>query len=196
VIRYTVRTTPWTMLVVGCGVVAGLVTIVAHRPGSMWPLQGTAVGVIAGVVAWSMDERTAPIVDTLPRPHWWRTVARALVVVPALLGLWVACLAAFRDRLPDHFGLFVVHGVVATVLALAVTVWRRSRGAAEPGAAFATYVIPAATALALIRPVARWLPVFPIWETERWALSWALWLTVGGLAAVMLVSTLARDQRA
>ena len=132
-IRYSVRTTPWLILAIGGGVVAGLLSLVARWPGSMWPLQGTAVGVLAGVVAWALDERPASIVDSLPRPHWWRTVARILVVVPVTLAVAIGSLVVHRDRLPDHLPLFVVQAVVAVVLALAVAVWRRSRGVAEPG---------------------------------------------------------------
>lgn len=69
-------------------------------------------------------------------------------------------------------------------------------GVAEPGTTFATYVIPAAAALALIRPVTDWLPVFPIWATERWALSWGLWLTAGAIGAIALILPLATDRRA
>lgn len=195
-IAYSVRTTPWTILVIGSGVVAGLLALVARWPWSMWPLQGTAVGVLAGVAAWALDERAASIVDSVPRPHWWRTVARALIVVPVLLTVWTGGLVLSRGRLPEHLGLFVVQGAVAVTGALAVTAWRRSGGVAEPGTAVAASVIPTAAALALIRPLADRLPVFPVWEGERWGLSWALWLAAGGLAAVTLVVTLAGDRRA
>jgi hypothetical protein len=123
-------------------------------------------------------------------------VARILVVVPVALAVSVGSLVLHRDRLPDHLALFVAQCAVAVVLALAVTVWRRSRGVAEPGTVFATYAILAATALALIRPVADWLPVFPVWATERWALSWALWLTAGAIGAIALILPLAADRRA
>jgi hypothetical protein len=194
-IRYMLRTTPWPMLAVGCGVVVLLMALVAQWPWVMWPLQGTAVGVVAGVTAWAMDERLAPIVDTLPRPHWWRTVARAAIAGPVLVAVYVGCLVVTRDRLPDHLGLFALQGAGAAVLALGVTAWRRRRGTAEPGVPFATYVIPIATALALIRPVADWLPLFPLVTDERWWLSRSIWTTAAAAGVLALALDLRRDMR-
>ena len=196
-IRYAARAVPWSLVAAACALAPVLMAIVAAWPESMWPLQGTAVGVLAGVVAWALDERPASIVDSLPRPHWWRTVARILVVVPVTLAVAIGSLVVHRDRLPDHLPLFVVQAVVAVVLALAVAVWRRSRGVAEPGTTFATYVIPAAAALALIRPARRLAAGLPrSWAAERWALSWGLWLTAGAIGAIAVILPLATDRRA
>src|SRR5258705_4659676 len=80
------------------GIVIGLMGLVGRWPWIMWPLQGTALGVIAGVTAWATDEPAASVVDTLPRPPWWRTAARA-TVVPLMLAVWVGCLLVTRHRL-------------------------------------------------------------------------------------------------
>lgn len=182
-IHYAARTVPWTLVSVSCVIIVGLMTLVAIWPDIMWPLQGTAVGLIAGTVAWSMDERSAAVVDTLPRALWWRTTARA-AVVPVVLFVWAGCLAGAGDRLPGHFWFFVAQGAIGAGAALMVTLAQRAGGTAEPGRRFATLVIPTATALALSRPLERWAPVFPIWPTEHWAASRALW---SGLAVVFLL---------
>lgn len=184
-IRYSARAVPWVLVIVSTAIVVGLMALVAHRPWVMWPLQGTAVGVIAGVVAWSMDERSASIVDTLPRGLWWRTTARA-AVVPPVLAAWTSCLLAMRARIPTQLGLFVLQGIGAVCVALAATVYQRSTGTAEPGRPFAAFVIPTATALALARPVPHWLPLFPLWPTDNWTLSRAIWSAacLGSLATV------------
>jgi hypothetical protein len=170
-----VRVTPWLLLGTSCGVIAGLMALVAAWPRIAWPLQGACVGVIAGVAAMALDERSASIVDTLPRSLLWRSAARAAIVVPALLTVWIGCLLAWQHRLPPHSGLFALQGVTAAAAAVAVTGRRRAAGVAEPGAPFAAATMPTVLALALIRPWTRWLPLFPIWPWENWPRSWAIW---------------------
>ena len=186
---YVTRAVPWPLVAAGSATVAGLMGLVAAWPWILWPLQGTAVGVLAGTVAWSMDEPAAAVVDTLPRSLRWRTAVRALTV-PLVVGVWTTSLVLMRARIPAHLGLFLLQGIGAACFALAVTAWRRSHGVPEPGRAFAALVVPVATALALARPVAGWLPVFPVWPDDRWALSQTLWsvLTAGSL--VVLVAAL------
>jgi len=176
------------MLLVGCGAVAVLVALVGFRFTVMWPLQGTAVGVLAGITAMALDERCAALVDTLPRPLWWRTVGRVLFAVPGLLVIWVCALVAVRDRIPPHLGLFVLQGCAAVSLALSVTVARRAAGVAEPGAPFAAFAIPVAAAVALARPRPDWFPVFPVWPTENWSCSVVLWLVVAVAAPLVALA--------
>ncbi len=185
VIGYAARVLPGRLSVVSCAMIIGLMSLVAAWPWVMWPLQGTAVGVIAATVAWAMDERAAAIVDTLPRSLRWRTAARALVVVP-LLGVWIATVVLMRDRIPPHLDLFAVQGIVAVIGALGVTISRRISGIAEPGRSIAAYTLAAATALALARPLSRWLPLFPVWPADNWLLSDAIWLIalIGSTAAL------------
>jgi hypothetical protein len=193
VIGYAARVLPWRLTLTSCTIIAGLMSLVAAWPWVMWPLQGTSVGVIAGAVAWAMDERAAAVVDTLPRSLRWRTAARGLIVVP-LLGLWIVVLVLMRDRVPAHLDLFIMQGAAAVAVALAFTVWRRTNAVAEPGRSFAALALAATTALALVRPLSRGLPLFPLWPSDNWPLSYAVWLTVltGSLAA--LTRLLARPQ--
>ncbi len=132
---YAARAVPWPLVAVACATVAGLLSLVAASPWAMWPLQGTAAGVLAGAVAWSMDEPATAVVDTLPRGLRWRTAARSSVV-PVLLGVWAVSLVSMRGRIPGHLQLFLLQGLGAVSLALAVTTWRRARGGpgAGPGA--------------------------------------------------------------
>jgi hypothetical protein len=178
-IRYAVRASPWVLLVLGCAAISGFLALVAVRPSVLWPLQGASVGVIAAIVAWSMDERCASIVDTLPRGLRWRTTARALAVIPAVLAVWIGCLVTIRPRIPDHPWLFTGQGVAIAGATLAVTVARRAAGTAEPGGPLAAAVMPLAAAVALARPLARWVAVFPIWPADNWRSSNIFWLALG-----------------
>ncbi|MFG2040675.1 hypothetical protein [Dactylosporangium sp. NPDC048998] len=192
--RYVVQAVPWRLTIVATGIVVGLMTLVARWPAVMWPLQGTALGLIAGITAWAADEPAAQVVDTLPRPLWWRITARA-AVVPLALGTWIACLLAARSRLPDHFWFFVLQAAGMVGLALAVTTWRRGRGVAEPGRPFAAIVVPTATAVALARPFTRQLPVFPVWPSEDWHTSRVVWVAVTAGSFAILAAALIRSLR-
>jgi hypothetical protein len=196
VIRYALRAVPWVLVAVSCVIVVGLMALVANWPWVMWPLQGTAVGVIAGVVGWSMDERSAAVVDSLPRSWCWRTTARA-VVVPLVLAVWCGCLFAMRNDIPDQLGLFVLQGVGAISVAAAVTGWQRLGGTAEPGRFFAAFVIPTATALSLVRPLAHRLPLFPVWPDDNWLLSKQIWwgLTLAAPAMLLVGRLFTSDRR-
>jgi hypothetical protein len=194
VIRYSARAISWPLTGIGCTLVAGLMSLVGAWPYIMWPLQGTALGVVAGTVSWSMDERCADLVDTLPRPLWWRTAARSIVAVP-VLSVWVCCQLIARTRIPQHLGLFVVQGFGMTLAALALATWLRSTGMAQPGRQSAAIVIPTAAVVALARPVIRWLPIFPVWSFDNWALSRTLWTIVCAASATLLLLALATDGR-
>jgi hypothetical protein len=187
--RHAARAVPWRIVGAASLLVPALVALAAVRPEALWPLQGVAVGLLAAVVAWSMDERAAAVVDTLPRALWWRTVARAVVVVP-LGAVWVAGLHVAGDRFPDHTALFVLQGVAALAAGAAFATWRRAGGAATPGLVVAPTIVVATAVLALVRPVPERLPLFPIWDFEEWALSAAIWWGVLAGALGLLVAAL------
>jgi hypothetical protein len=142
-----------------------------------------------------MDERCAAIIDTLPRPLWWRTAGRALIAVPVTLALWAVSLGWAGTRLPDHRGVFLLQGLAAGVAALAVTARQRANGVAEPGTAFASVAVPVAAMLALARPWERVVPVFPVWPYEDWSRTRVGWLAVLAAGAVVLASTFVREAR-
>lgn len=193
--RYASRAVAWTLVAASCVLVVALMALVAAWPEVVWPLQGAAVGLLAGAAAWSMDETAAAVVDSLPRPLWWRTVARTAAVVP--LGLvWTGCVFIAGDRLPPHSELFLLQGFAAVLFAVAFVTWRRAHGEAVPGARFGSAAIAVATAFALIRPLPDRLPLFPIWTFEQWGLSFAIWSALAAASAVLLAIALSREPSA
>lgn len=66
---------------------------------------------------------------------------------------------------------------------------RRSHGIAEPGRSFATVVVPTATAFALARPLAEYLPLFPIWPADRWDRAQIFWIALLGVGLGLLFAT-------
>jgi hypothetical protein len=171
---------------VACGFTAGLMAVVAAWPTTMWPLEGTAVGLLARAAAWCVDEAAAAVVDTLPRGLRWRTTGRAVAAIP-LAVVWVLCVYAARHHLPPHAPLFALQGIAALAFAFAFVTWRRARGRPTPGALFGSFVIPASALFALARPVPTLLPLFPIWPDDAWALSHMLWIavTAGSVAGLV-----------
>lgn len=191
-IRYAARAVPWALVLATCIVVAALMALVAAWPEVVWPLEGAAVGLLAGAAAWSMDETAAAVVDTLPRPLWWRTAARAVVVVPLAL-VWIACVLVAGDRLPPHSDLFLLQGFAGVIVAVAFVTWRRAQGEAAPGDRVASAAVAVAVAFALLRPLPEHLPLFPVWAYEQWELSLAIWSALAAAAAVLLALALSRQ---
>jgi hypothetical protein len=186
---YAARGVSWQLVLAGCAAIAMVMAVVAVAPDVMWPLQGAALGLLAAMAAWTLDEVAAPLVDTLPRPLWWRTAARALAVVPLAL-TWTGCVLLLRHRLPPHPELFLLQGFAALLLAVAFVTWRRARGDAVPGTRFASAVVPVAAMIALIRPVSDRVPVFPIWAYENWDRSRTIWCALAAGSAVLLAFAL------
>jgi hypothetical protein len=194
VIRYAARAVPWGLVALACALVPALMAITAAQPETMWPLQGMAVGLLVAAAAWSMDERAAAVVDTLPRSLAWRTGARAAAALP-LAGVWIAAVVVADDRLPDHRALFVQQGLAGLLLGVAVATWRRDRGEAVPGQAIAPAALGLIATLALVRPFPDRLPLFPLWDGEAWRLSAALWWGLAVVAAILLAWSLAGPRR-
>ena len=188
-IRHAARAVPWGTVVAACAIVPGLMAITAAWPETMWPLQGVSVGLLAAAAAWSMDERAAAVVDTLPRSLTWRTAARASCAVP-LAAVWVACLLVAGARLPDQLGVLLQQGAGALLLGIAVTTWRRARGAATPAFTTAPGILAVVAMLALVRPFPNVLALFPLWDPDEWALSAAIWWALLAAGAVLLAWSL------
>lgn len=191
--RHAARAVPWGIVAAVSLLVPALVALASVRPEALWPLQGVAVGLLAATVAWSMDERAAAVVDTLPRALWWRTAARTAPAVP-LAAAWLVGLHLAGDRFPDHTALFVLQGVAALAAGTALATWRRAGGAAAPGVVLAPALVVATAGFALIRPVPERLPIFPIWDFEEWALSAVIWWTVLAGSLGLLATALTRGR--
>lgn len=185
---------PWTLIVALCGLVAVLMALVAAWPAQAWPLQGAAVGLLAGGAALALDEPSAAIVDTLPRGLAWRTVAHAAAVLP-LLFTWAACIGFTADRLPPRGPVFLLQGGAAVVLAVALATAGRAAGAAEPGTTVARVAIPLCAMLAVARPLPEAVPLFPIWPAEPWARTIGIWLGAGALGLLILADSLSHRLR-
>jgi hypothetical protein len=190
--RYSRAATPWGLTVTTAVIAIVLLSIVARWPAAMWPLHGATIGLLAAVSAWSVDERCSAIVDLVPRPLWWRTVARAPAAL-LLVAVWVAMHLSLRDRLPDHLGVLVLQGVSAVLVGFAVATWQRTRGNPEPGQRMAMLVCPAAVAIALAKPWSTHVPVFPIWPHENWPRATAIWSITGGVGVLVLIAAIQRD---
>lgn len=186
---YAARAVPWALVLASCVVAAVLMALVAAWPDSVWPLQGATVGLLAGATAWSLDETAAAIVDTLPRPLRWRTMARTLAAGPLAL-TWAGSVLVAGDRLPPHPALLIGQGLAAVLFAEAFVTWRRARGSAAPGTRFASVVIVTTAMLALLRPLPDHLPLFPIWSYEPWSRSLTFWSALAVGSAALLVATL------
>jgi hypothetical protein len=89
-----------------------------------------------------------------------------------------------------------IQGVAASLAGAAYTCWRRSCGEASPGLRFATAVVPATTAWALLRPFDRHLAVFPYATTTAggWDHSVTGWVALT-IAAVAVLGFVLADAR-
>jgi hypothetical protein len=190
--RYSRAATPWGLLTTTAAVTIGLLLVVARWPSVMWPLHGGAIGLLAGVSAWSIDERCSAVVDVAPRPLWWRTIGRTPAALLLVSG-WIATHLAMRDQLPDHLGVLVLQGASAAAAGFAAATWQRTRRRPEPGQLIALFVSPAALAIALAKPWNDHAPLFPIWPHENWPRATTIWSVAGGLSILVLAAALRRD---
>lgn len=191
-VRYGARAVPWVRVIVAAVLVVLLMELVRWNPWVLWPLEGTAVGLLAGATAWCFDESAAVVVDVAPRSLAWRTAART----PAVLGLaLVWCTVVWHAGDQALFGQsarVLVEGLVALAVGAAYAGWRRAGGEPMPGLALTTALVPLASAWALLRPFDAILPVFPYGTTSAgdWAASTTGWLVLGAVALVVLAAAL------
>jgi len=194
VVHYAARAVPWVRVGIAAALVLVLMDVVRRWPWHMWPLEGTAVGLLAGGTAWCFDETSAAVVDTTPRRLAWRTAARTSGVL-LLAASWAFAVLHARHSLFDHAGDVALQGLVAMLAAAAYASSRRRAGEATPGVGLTLVVVPLLTAWALVRPFSEVFPVFPYadgtGDLGDWATSRLLWSVLGTGALVVLVSTLA-----
>lgn len=191
-LRHARVATPWRMTLVIAVLVVLLLEAVRRWPWQAWPLQNVAVGLLAGGVAWCLDEPAALVVDVGPRPLVWRSAARlggvALLAAAWGVGLWRAW-----DRLFDHPTSVALQGVGAMVAAAAWTSARRASGVPRPGHQLALVVVPVTTAWALVRPLQTVLPIFPYGYDASygdWQVSAIGWSVLTIISALWLLLTL------
>ncbi len=182
-ITHARRAVPWTLVLVSAALIAAMMAIVGRWPGTTWPLQGTAVGLLAATCGRCLDEPSPELTDTTPRTLRWRVEAQGLGVV-ALLAAWVTSVLALGGDLLGHRSDVLAQGVAATTATLGAVAWLRSRGVPAPGRALATWIVAVLTGVALVRPAPAALPLFPYPPEETWADSRILW--AGAAAAGLL----------
>jgi hypothetical protein len=189
VVRHAARALPWPLLAATAALLYALLSAVEHWPYQVWPLQGVAVGLVAGIAAYAYDEPAAAVVDTLPRGLAWRTTARSLGVL-LLLGWWCAVVVVTRNAYFGHPAAVAWQGLAATVAVVAAVTHLRRRGMAGPATVVGTATVGAAAYVALARPLADRVPLFPYTPAGHWADSGTLWTAVLVAAAIWLVATL------
>jgi hypothetical protein len=196
-LRHAARGVPWSLIAAAALLIPGLLAFVRYDPWTLWPLQGTAVGLLAGAVGWCLDEPAAAVVDPLPRGLAWRTLARATGLAVLFVG-WSAGVWWARPGLYGHPWAVFGQGLAAAAIATTWVTWRRAGGEASPGQRWAIVVVPATTAWALVKPLEKQLPVFPYafgGEYGDWAVSAAGWTIIGLLACALLALILTREGR-
>jgi len=191
-LTYAARALPWLRVVLAAGLVLVLMELVRWNPWVLWPLEGTAVGLLAGATAWCFDETAAVVVDTAPRGLPWRVAARSPAVLLLALAWGLAVLRAGNGVVSGHQGAILVQGLVAMAAGAAFACWGRAHGEAVPGLLFATVVVPAVTVWSLVRPFDEHLVVFPYGTTSAhgWHQSTVGWTATGTLAVLLLVAAL------
>jgi hypothetical protein len=177
------RAVPWGLLAVGATLVTLLLLLVERWPYTLWPLQGTAVGLLAATAVWSFDEPAASVADTLPRGLFWRTVARASGPL-ALLLVWAVVVTQTRTGYFGHAADVAWQGVAAVVAGSGFVTWRRFHGAPDPARNTSAAIVSVATFVALARPFDQAVPVFPYTATDDWTTSRLMWSTAAGLLLV------------
>jgi hypothetical protein len=193
---YVARAVPWTRVALAAGLVVVLMELVRWNPWMLWPLEGTAVGLLAGATAWCFDETAAVVVDSSPRGLAWRTMARSPGPLLLIVTWTAVVLHAGGETTFGHGDEIWIQGVGASLAGAAYTSWRRSGGEASPGHRFATAVVPATTAWALLRPFDQHLAVFPYATTSPggWDHSATAWVALT-IAAVVVLGVVLADAR-
>src|SRR4051812_49023426 len=64
---YVARAVPWTRVALAAGLVVVLMELVRWNPWVLWPLEGTAVGLLAGATAPCFAETSAARLASAPR---------------------------------------------------------------------------------------------------------------------------------
>ena len=193
-LRYVVRTLPLPALLAGTAGAAVLLLLVDRSPELLLQLSGLAVAVAAATASRLFDEPAAAVVDTLPRPMWWRTAAR-LLPAALLAAAWVAGAWSVDMDVVGRRDVVAVQGVAAIAVAAGATTALRRRGDATPGLAVGSAVLLVLTALVLVNPVGDWAPVFPYGPRGDWDGSRRLWTSAAAVAVLTTAASCVEGSR-
>src|SRR5215218_9141615 len=118
-LRYAARAVPWLRVSLAAGLVVLLMELVRWDPWVLWPLEGTAVGLLAGAAAWCFDETAAAVADTSPRGLAWRAAARSPAVLLLILAWAFAAARLGNDATFGHLDAVRVQGLAAIAIGAA-----------------------------------------------------------------------------
>ena len=187
-LRYSVRVLPVPTLLAGALGAATLLGLVHLRPAQLLQAAGLAVAAVGATASRLFDEPAAALVDTLPRPLRWRTVAR-LLPTGLLALLWVIGASVVDTQGVGRPDVLRLQGVGTILAAAAVTTVLRRRGQPVPGLAVASTILLVTTFLVLLNPFDRFLPFFPYGPSGDWAASRWLWAVIVAVAAAALATS-------
>ncbi len=182
-LRYSMRILPLPELYAGGLALLALFWLLDRWPQQMWQTAGMAAALAGALAGYLFDEPAASIVDTAPRPRWWRTAARLLPAALLTL-LWVAAASLVDPQNIGRSDVLRLQGVGAILLGVAVTTWLRRRGRCSPGLVVASTLLPVLTYAAVMNPIEDVLPLFPYGPEGAWASSRMLWIGLASLAGV------------
>jgi hypothetical protein len=201
VLVYAVRALPVPAVTVLLLAMGGWFWLLNTWPSYLWLAAGIAAGLLGAGASRLFDEPMAPVVDSLPRALWWRTVARSFAAT-ALVVIWLAGASTIEaDEFGVHLGLLRLYGVGAVLTVAATCTGLRRRGHGTPGVAVGCTFFLVLLFLTTSNPLPHHLPLFPLVTdpevgTSRW-LWWGIVLAAAGALAVFCYggSRLARPLR-
>lgn len=180
VLRHAVRSLPAISFSVVLVAIGGWFWLLGTWPSYVWLTAGIAAGVLGAGASRLFDEPAAAIVDTLPRPLWWRTAARG-VGAGVLVGVWlVGVWTLDADPSAIHRGLLRLHGVGTVLAVAALCTGLRRRGYASPGVTVGSTSFLVLFFLALSNPMPHLVPL--VTDAVVQASTW-LWSAIVGIAA-------------
>src|SRR4029453_15992731 len=137
-VRYAARAVPWVRVSLAAGLVVLLMELVRWDPWGLWPLEGTAVGLLPGAAAWCFDGSGGGVAEVAPRGLAWRTAARTPAVL-VLTAVWCGVVAHAGDSaLFGRSAEILIEGLVALAVGSAYASCRRAWGEPVPGLLLAT----------------------------------------------------------
>jgi hypothetical protein len=188
VLRYSARVLVLPELYAGGLGVVTLLWLVDRWPQQLWQLAGVAAALAGAAASCLFDEPAASIVDTLPRPRWWRTTAR-LLPVAVLVALWVTAASMVDPADIGRVDVLRLQGAGAILIGVALTTWLRRRGRPAPGPIVAGALLLVLTYAATMNPIDGELPLFPYGPQGAWAASRLLWMGLATVAALAVAAS-------
>jgi hypothetical protein len=184
-LRHALPGAPTVIAAVAVAIAAGLLWLVEVSPPVAWPAVGMAAALLGVASARAFDEPAASIVDTLPRPLWWRTAAR--LALPVLLAVaWVVTVEVADVRPNGRPDVIRLQGVALILTGAAAATALRRRGRATPGGAIGGGLLLVVTTLAVANPAHEVVPLFPFHRDPTWTRAWWIWAAVAAAAASTL----------